>query len=378
MIVGIGSGEKTDWPFSRPEEPTMTKRSIGWNWSTNGKRAYYNLALEVKGSDGKSFEPLSYHWARDKHSVYCFEKPMRGADRDTFEVLNEVFSKDASRVYFLGGTIKEADPATFTIYPEHPADAGKSYARDKSHVFFQVLTIGKPKIVRDADPQTFRSLGRGYGIDAHSVYFEGYRIKEAQRSEWRMLNGEVYSCDDRTVFCDGVRMPGVDPQAFQVLPDGTFARYKNLFFNRERSISRDAYENELRNLFVFVGPIVRTSVVDSDKREVPECLSIERTLNLGVSMHIQCEKILSKPSYRVDHPPVPGEEFVFYNLVLTPPCSPRELDNLGFGFSLYLQMRRTLPSRRLFPITLATLQSHRQAGGDRFHPRRIVAVAARN
>lgn len=296
----------------------MTKRNIGWNWSTNGKRAYYNLASEVKGSDGKTFQPLNSHWARDKNSVYCFDRPMRGADPDTFEALNEVFAKDAHCVYFLGGTIKDADPSSFAVCPEHPAEAGKSYAIDKNHVYFQVLTIGKPKIVRDADPLTFRSVGRGYGIDSQAVYLEGYRIKEAQVAHWRMLSGDIYSCDDRAVFCGGVRMAGVEPETFQVLPDGSFARCQDQFFNQERTISADDYLKHLRQQFVCVGPIVSTAVVDRNKKEVPDCPNIGRTSNLGVSLRIRCDQILYDPGSEVVHSPVLGEDFVFYQFLSDP------------------------------------------------------------
>ena len=306
------------------QEDKMTKHNIGWDWYSNGKRAYYALAKEVKGSDGKTFEPLSFHWARDKNAVYCFDSKLRGADRDSFEVLNDVFAKDAHRVYYLGGTIKDADPDTFTVFPEHPADAGTSFAKDKNHVYFQILTVGKPKIVRDADPQTFRSVGRGYGIDSKSVYSGSYRMKEAKVDHWRMLCSEVYSCDDKTVFCGGSRMDNVHPETFQVLPDGSFARDKGQYFNIERTISAQDYVDHLRQQFIFTGTIVGTSVVDGNKEEVPGCTSIERMSNHGVRLQLRCDKILFDPGIKVDETPVAGEEFAFYQF-LTPSMFPERI-----------------------------------------------------
>lgn len=290
----------------------MTKRNIGWDWYSNGKRAFFKLTSEVKGSDGKTFDPLNYQWARDSKSVYRFDRPLRGADPKTFQVLNDVFAKDANRVYFLSGFIKEADPETFTVFSEHPADAGMSYAKDKTNVYFQVLTIGKPRIVRDANPETFRSLGGGYGLDAEAVYYGGYQIKGARPDQFRMLCSNIYSCDNTSVFCNGSRISGVSPGTFQVLPDGRYARDKDGYFNLDRTISKQDYVDELRKQFVFVGTVVGTSVVDRDKKEVPECFDPGRHSGYGVSLKIRCERIVHRPDIKVDNTPALDEEFVFY------------------------------------------------------------------
>jgi hypothetical protein len=166
-------------------------------WGSSGK--------PMRGADPESFSVLNQIWAKDAKHVFVQDSLIRDADAESFEVFNALYARDSLRAYYSYGIIKTADPATF-----HALDKGirethyrwksfSGFAADKNDVYHYTLTIGKPSILKGADPATFIPLGCDYGKDANSVYFQHTKVPKADPATFRLL-GLHYARDFRHIF----------------------------------------------------------------------------------------------------------------------------------------------------------------------------------
>ena len=284
----------------------MSKRLLDWNWYSNGKRVYYNLTREIKKANGRTFEPLNHVWAKDDAHIFQRDKLLRTADRQTFHVLNELYAKDVNSVFYTEGQIKDADAETFSAFDADDEGGLRSYAKDKNNVYHRVFTIGKPVVVRKADPNSFRAVGRGYGIDAKSVFYESTRLKGADPATWSLLPGGHYSRDKTSVYSGPQLVPGADRDSFEVLPGLYFARDRQHYFRHNEKITKQEYFDEFQKLFVFIGTVAEGIVTDNQGRLIEGKQISDTTREQGVEFQINCEMILFAPDVAVDDPPVAG------------------------------------------------------------------------
>lgn len=189
-------------------------------------------------------------WEVEGDKVYAGASLLRGADASTFEVLNYMYARDASRVYYPFGVLAEADPASFRALDSGASfsDFGisllnfESYASDKNNVYHYAYTIGKPSVVRLADPPSFRSLNGKFGRDEKSAFIGHRQIKGAQVKSWTLLQG-LYSCDDDFCFYGNKRIVGARRESFICLPSfgGLWAKDKYHYYDCGRVSSADEY-----------------------------------------------------------------------------------------------------------------------------------------
>jgi hypothetical protein len=192
------------------------------NFSKDRRWVYYRQH-PVKGADAPSFEVLLDSWARDAHHAYNQNLRLK-ADRDSFVVLNELFARDRESAFYLGGTITGADGATFEALDAGAFQTGpgfwyrqvQGYARDRSNVYHYILTIGKPKIVKGVDLESFQVLGFSFAKDARQVYHEGAKIPSADPKTFELLGG-FYSRDRKRIFYANRAMIGADRDSFEVV-----------------------------------------------------------------------------------------------------------------------------------------------------------------
>ena len=209
-------------------------------------------------------------WEVERGKVYAGGRLLRGADASTFEVLNYVYARDANRVYYPSGTVKEADPASFLVLDSGAAfnDAGRfllnfeSYARDKNNVYHYAYTIGKPSVVRLADPLTFQSINGRFGRDERSAFVDHRQIKGARVKSWTLLQG-LYSCDDDYCFYDNKRIAGAHRENFICLPSsrGTWAKDKYHYYDCGTVSTVDQYLAEFNELLNGLA-MIRDSLVN--------------------------------------------------------------------------------------------------------------------
>lgn len=201
--------------------------------------------------------PVRRHWELRDEKVYAAGRVLRGADASTFEILNYLYARDAARVYYSFGTIKEADPSSFQVLDSGATFSGagrfllsfESYARDQNHVYHYAYTIGKPSVVRLADPHTFQSINGRFGRDEKSAFKDHRRVNHARVKSWTLLQG-LYSCDDDFCFYDNRRISGADRASFICLPSrgGTWAKDKYQYYDVGREQTADQYLVELEGL----------------------------------------------------------------------------------------------------------------------------------
>jgi len=225
----------------------------------------YSGSVIPAGADQATFEQLNRTWARDAKRVYCQGTPMRNTDRATFVVLSEISAKDKNHVFEYSSIVVGADAASYEVLqPIAKVDDEtliREYARDCERVYFKVHTIGKIRVVKSADRRTFASLGRGFGMDARTVFWEGYKLPKCTPVAWRYL-GHSYSRGDTRVYYGNWVVEGADPATFHVMPAGSWARDANAYYQRGRATDPRELLDELRGLTVVIGTVVEASIVE--------------------------------------------------------------------------------------------------------------------
>ena len=116
----------------------------------------------ILSGDPENFEILSRAYTRDSKSVYWRAKKISD-DAGKFVAFPSeraaAYAKDSRNAYWGWKVIEEADLASFK-------GLNHNYAKDKDRVYFAVNTLNTPKVVKDADPETFELVEGEKGIDA--------------------------------------------------------------------------------------------------------------------------------------------------------------------------------------------------------------------
>ena len=222
--------------------------------------------VQVAETDGKSFEPLDDHYARDARQVYYGASRrdsreyflvrhdrvavIEGADAASFRLLpgpggEQGYARDARRAFFEGDVFPVKDLESLEIldysfardartgyYMQNPVDGsdGSSfasvnheYARDKTHVFYCNLPMGEPNvrpvpravIVPGADPASFRELEEGYAADRGQAYWNATVLTKDPAS-FTVLRYS-YARTPTEIFHRGERVKGADIATFVAL-----------------------------------------------------------------------------------------------------------------------------------------------------------------
>ena len=200
---------------------------------------YFDQA-PVKGADPGSFRVLNNCYARDTDRIYYFgyhsdlhngiyEIPCQAA---TFTILDYPYSKDANAVFYLYTRIQDADAATFSI-------AGNNFSRDKNHVYsgakkltgadastFRVLpressldegnyskdqyqAYWKDKGFTVTDVAAFMPVGLGYATDGKRVYYKSKMVKDADPATFKIYDhgyGDADAEDKKGKYLRGIKI----------------------------------------------------------------------------------------------------------------------------------------------------------------------------
>jgi hypothetical protein len=118
--------------------------------------------------------------------------------------------------------LKKIDIKTFEVLP------GTKYARDINHVYYPlaipcidysdcgVCFYGKI-IINEANPETFKYLGKEYAVDGHNAYFRGEKIQDADGQTFRIVNGPeffYFAVDSNKVYIHNKVFKEADPKTF--------------------------------------------------------------------------------------------------------------------------------------------------------------------
>ena len=216
-------------------EALLTSTGEASNYIRLGKQVYYispycsayEKPYKKIGLDLGSYQVLDCQYVKDNKRVFRDGRPQKGVSPDSFNVFNRVFAGSKDVILTTYGNAKVDVPSSFEvlddgdqfIYKETQPDGYRAgYGRDNTYVYFFCESTSTPhasKVRAAKDPQSFRSVGRAYGVDEQNVYLEGRRIKLAEASSWQLLE-RGYSRDDKHVFYYSRVVDGADVASFIV------------------------------------------------------------------------------------------------------------------------------------------------------------------
>jgi hypothetical protein len=195
------------------------------SWRIKDGNVYWGKSGKpMRGANPATFRVFNQIWARDAKRVFVYDSLIRGADSESFEVYNELFARDKNCAYYSFGVIKNADCATFRALDNgirktrYRWKSFSGFAADKNAVYHYTLTIGKPSILKGADPSSFQSLGCDYGMDSERVFFQHTRVPKARPSTFRLI-GLHYATDGHHIFYGNRIVDGADVTSFMEDPD---------------------------------------------------------------------------------------------------------------------------------------------------------------
>jgi hypothetical protein len=156
---------------------------LGGGYARDARTAYHE-GERFAVRDAASLVRLSYAFVRDDVRGYCHQAEVPGSDGRTFEVVDAHHAKDRSGVYHCRVLLEANAPVRIVRLP-------------------------------DADPPTFRVLDDGYALDARRAYHAGRAVGEAEG--FRAL-GFQYAATRSAILHDGVPVAGADAATFRVTP----------------------------------------------------------------------------------------------------------------------------------------------------------------
>ena len=216
---------------ARPE----TFTALGYGYGKDNIQGFYKGHIfEIK--DAPSFELLDHHWMKDVKVAYADRIEIKDSDGESFELLSSPYAKDKNNVYFGEGLhdghtqikIISKNPATFSVL-EHP------YAKDAQSVFY----FDEP--IPGAEPTGFQILGHGYSRDIHEAYFQNQPMKISDPASFQPcrenenFNGTgAFARDKNNVYYQDRAIRNVDLPSFVILNEFYSKDKKAVYFTSEK------------------------------------------------------------------------------------------------------------------------------------------------
>ena len=120
---------------------------------------FWLLTLITLISCGEGYEKVEGQWTWVLHSEAGKHMREIEIDNGTFEILdNKSYAKDKSSVFWRGVRIDKADPKTFKVISDN------GYSKDKNYVFLD------NDIVIFANPETFKVIDWPYSMDNERLF----------------------------------------------------------------------------------------------------------------------------------------------------------------------------------------------------------------
>lgn len=267
---------------------------LGYDFDDNEFR--WDQAKYVEGADTESYEILNHYWAKDKNFIYQQGQRLGLPDFDSFTVLNECYAKDKNKIYTLGGTFEGVkDIESFVVCDSgyHPETAPETrnlptesdeehewdelydertlvhggYAKDDSNGYFFSnlidfehdeddivhLNLKQFQIIENIDPETFRTLEKGFAIDKNRAYYLGlaldgsdpksFAIMEIAPVEYAYLIDIHLSKDANNVYFLNDKFEDADPDSFDKIDseyNQWFKDNSHVYFNNIKLPKVDA------------------------------------------------------------------------------------------------------------------------------------------
>lgn len=231
-------------------------RKLNWKYGKDANYVYFEGRQSNK--DLATFKLLSDYVAVDKNGAYSKDKLIQGSDGESFEVLNRYYAKDINQAYYSTSkdyfSIKGADPESFEAI--ETTITQYDYAKDAKRVYFE------GKVLKEADPNTFETLGFEYSKDANTVYHNAKQISSNPNQFY--IYKLSYATDHEKVFYRGSILPNANPDKFVIISHGYSKDDQTVYYDAKpinvdyasfvvESNLKKGYTSKDKNNF-YVGP----------------------------------------------------------------------------------------------------------------------------
>ena len=149
----------------------------------------HNRVFTVAGADAGSYRRLAHGYARDVRQVYYEGQAFRVRDVPSFEPLDVRYARDAQRGYYERTEIPGSHGPSFALLDVRAAE----FARDRAQVYHGHIDTTEPnqqkpvlRVLRGADAASIRSVGRGYVADAQRVWYRSDPVAGADAASFKV------------------------------------------------------------------------------------------------------------------------------------------------------------------------------------------------
>lgn len=202
------------------------------NYYKKGGKWHYDRLPINREAEPVNFQPLGDYFARDERAGYYRGMPIYDGDKPSdgpsFEALNRFYARDKGMVYYCDTErdskeywtikrskirmIRNADPASFRLL-------GDGYtARDRLHLFREDQVVP----VRDID--SYELLEHGFARDKVSGYYLWAEVADSDGASFVPLDSHYARDKSRIYYASGFKIggaiKGVRHESFKVLDDG--------------------------------------------------------------------------------------------------------------------------------------------------------------
>ncbi len=169
----------------------------------------FGLVCGLSGCDASGYRQRNGDWTHDGDRI----APLAPA---SFEPIDRLFARDALHGYYRGSVVDDSHGPSFEALSAHEArDRGAVYWCDTERRGQEYWSIRRVRISRiaDADPVSYRVLGRGYARDARRVYDEGVPFDVRDPSSFEPMDAG-FGRDRQRGYHVHAEIPGSDGATF--------------------------------------------------------------------------------------------------------------------------------------------------------------------
>lgn len=289
-----------------------------WLWKTN--TAVFNNAKQLHGIDPTTFtylRCLNGGYFKDKNSVYFFDQKIKGSDGGTVnETCDFQLCHDQNQVYL--------DGEIMTFQGEVVRPINEYLFKTKSVVIDRNSTV-----ISAADPETITALSKSFAIDKSHLFFQTDTVVTPPNNLeniriWEQVN-HVYYTDGKSVYAGYGILQDLDAQTFGMLPNsdvfydknGCYQRKWNAEalkgFNEKFAFNYDGLlnPNDLSSTDYYL--VYRNQVYSRHLKKIHSNLSDQEMLRIqNDRLLAQDSAELSRPSYVDDRTYFPSTSFVLF------------------------------------------------------------------
>ncbi|MEL1241341.1 DKNYY domain-containing protein [Flavobacterium flavipallidum] len=186
---------------------------------------------EIKKADYESFEVIEHNLninlAKDKNHVFVSTNIINNADPKTFKQIKKYYWKDKNHVFLLqfravDSEIKSADPKTFIVIDD------LLWAKDKNYVYYTYEKL------HNVIPKNFVAIDKDWGKDNKFYYYHNLKIDSLDYNSAKIVSS-YYIKDNKNVLFKNKIVKDANPKTFKADGIGWFGHDDKYMFDWENN-----------------------------------------------------------------------------------------------------------------------------------------------